>query len=151
MVRSGRACGRVLERDLRMSLEPTRDEICEAGGLNANPNDFFMRNTYVSEIRKGSRNGNAFAILVMQKAHELARRRLLQVTPVTKNREEALEAALREARRLNNQSVRDSGEVSEWHQIADALLEDNPEDDRSERWDDPRRVERRKFVKSLFR
>jgi len=61
-------------------------------------------------------------------------------------------ALIKDARRLNNQTMRDTGEMDELHRrmdrwIAQHCVDGTPE----ERWDAPFRVEHRAFVKSLFR
>lgn len=56
---------------------------------------------------------------------------------------------LREARRLNNQTVKSTTEVMNWHREVDELLEYMPGEDRQERWDHPPRAAHRDFVKRL--
>lgn len=62
-----------------------------------------------------------------------------------------LRAALAEARRLGNQTIRDSYEVAANHRVIDALLDGTARDDRSERYDAPDRVANRKWMDEMFR
>jgi hypothetical protein len=61
-------------------------------------------------------------------------------------------AALRNFRRLNNQTVVNVFDAARAHIEADRLLAVQPElDDRRERYDAPHRVEHRAFVNRMFR
>lgn len=62
-----------------------------------------------------------------------------------------LQAALAEARRLGNQTVRDSREVVASHKAMDDLLAGCEHDDPKERYDDPERVANRKWMREMFR
>lgn len=57
---------------------------------------------------------------------------------------------LRQARKFDNQTVRDSREIAIWRRKIDDMLARYPGDDPSERYDTPERVEHRKFVNRLF-
>ena len=67
------------------------------------------------------------------------------------SRESQLLHLLAHARRLHNQTCRDADEVAVWHMAVDRALDGTPFDDRAERFDEPGRVEHRRFVASLFR
>ncbi len=57
---------------------------------------------------------------------------------------------LGDARRLNNQTVRDAREVEQWHRAVDKFFEPDdpcPED----RWDTPDRIRHRQFVEDVRR
>ena len=61
-------------------------------------------------------------------------------------------AALRQYRRLGNQTISDAHEVAACHREADELLRLEPEKDNPvERYDAPHRVEHRRFVNRMFR
>lgn len=62
-----------------------------------------------------------------------------------------LQAALAEARRLANQTVRDSYEVAANHKDIDSLLDGCEHDDPDERYDAPTRVANRKWMDGYFK
>jgi hypothetical protein len=55
-----------------------------------------------------------------------------------------------QARRFNNQVVRDSRHMDAWELAVDRALEGEPGDDPTERRSTPERVAHRKLVDSLF-
>lgn len=59
---------------------------------------------------------------------------------------------LKQARRLNNQTVRNTHELDAWHCAVDRALsaEEDGDTELDQRYDAPARVEHRKFVNALF-
>jgi hypothetical protein len=67
------------------------------------------------------------------------------------NQIEILVRLLREARRLDNLTVRAASEVASWRVELDEVLAQYPNDDKQERYGAPSRVEHRRLVDDLFR
>lgn len=55
------------------------------------------------------------------------------------------------ARRFENESVRDYGEMAGWRRELDAFLAERPGDNPDDRFDTPERIEHREFINRLFR
>jgi hypothetical protein len=56
---------------------------------------------------------------------------------------------LQEARAFENETCRDARDMARWHREVDKVLVGTVGDDPRERYDDPRRVEHRKFVQRM--
>lgn len=69
---------------------------------------------------------------------------------LTPEEQEQALVLLNNARRLANQTVRDSREVDQHHRAMDAFLFKKPGDDPKERWDAPHMVEFRDYQARMF-
>ena len=69
----------------------------------------------------------------------------------TTARERTLVQLLLQARKFNNQVVRDATDLAAWHVAVDRALDGVPGDDPKERYDDPDRVEHRQYIERWFK
>lgn len=85
-----------------------------------------------------------------QKLRSVARKRLQVIDPprqlTPEERVTELERLLIEARKFENQTVRDAGAQAKWHRAVDQLLPD-PE----ESYDHPKRIAHRRMVSRIYR